>query len=129
MDEGFFIYIKWKLKEIVERGGIDMPVTIEKKEEKIEARIIGELDHHTAAEIRKSIDESIERLRPKLLTIDFSGVSFMDSSGIGLIMGRYNTMKLFGGEVEVQNPSPSIEKILKLSGIEKLAKIVKTREE
>ncbi|MEG0979759.1 MAG: anti-sigma factor antagonist, partial [Oscillospiraceae bacterium] len=89
----------------------------------------GELDHHTASEIRRNIDESIERLRPKLLRIDFSQVTFMDSSGIGLIMGRYNTMKLYGGTVEVDNPPLQIEKIFKISGIEKLAKIVKKEEE
>lgn len=100
-----------------------MPVIIEISKDEVKAIIQGELDHHNAGAIRKSIDESVERLRPKLLKIDFSQVSFMDSSGIGLIMGRYNTMQLIGGEVEVDNPPPAINKILKISGIQKLAKI------
>lgn len=105
-----------------------MPVHIESSEDIVTALIVGEIDHHTAAGIRNSIDESVERLRPKILRIDFSEVSFMDSSGIGLIMGRFNTMQLIGGKLEVDNPPPSIEKIFKISGIPKLAKIVKTRE-
>ncbi len=105
-----------------------MPVTIKSSKDEVTAIIQGELDHHSAGEIRRSIDETVERLRPKLLKIDFSQVSFMDSSGIGLIMGRYNTMQIIGGKVEVKNPSPSIEKILKISGIQKLARITKTEE-
>ena len=48
----------------------------------------GEIDHHTAAPIRKQIDGEIDRLKPKLLVLDFGGVTFMDSSGVGLVMGR-----------------------------------------
>jgi stage II sporulation protein AA (anti-sigma F factor antagonist) len=110
------------------KGGKNMPVSIRNSQDEVTAIIEGEIDHHTATEIRKCIDESVERIRPKLLKIDFSQVSFMDSSGIGLIMGRYNTMKIIGGKVEVQNPTPAIEKILKISGIQKLAKITKTQE-
>lgn len=106
-----------------------MPVHIESTENVVLAVIQGDIDHHTAAGIRNTIDETVERLRPKLLKIDFSEVSFMDSSGIGLIMGRYNTMQLIGGQVEVDNPPINIEKIFRISGIPRLAKIVKTKEE
>ena len=106
-----------------------MPVIIESTHTEVKAKVFGELDHHNAVDIRKNIDESIEKIRPKLLIIDFSNLTFMDSSGVGLIMGRYKTMKLFDGEIEIHNPPQGVEKILKLSGIEKLAKIIKTKEE
>lgn len=106
-----------------------MSVLVNHDKNVVTAKIQGDIDHHTAASIRTTIDENVERLRPKTLIIDFSEVSFMDSSGIGLIMGRYNTMKLLGGSLQVENPTPSIEKILRISGMPKLAKIVKTKEE
>ena len=80
----------------------------------------GELDHNRAADIRVSIDSSISALRPKQLNLDFSGVSFMDSSGIGLIMGRYRSMALVGGELRVTNIPPSLQRIIELSGVRSL---------
>ncbi|MDR0314716.1 MAG: anti-sigma factor antagonist [Oscillospiraceae bacterium] len=106
-----------------------MPVTIEVKNGEVKAILQGEIDHHNAASMRKNIDESVERLRPKRLKLDFGEVTFMDSSGIGLVMGRYNTMSLIGGDVEINNPSASIEKIFNLSGISKIAKICSDKEE
>ena len=58
-----------------------------------------------------------------VLILDFGGVTFMDSSGIGLIMGRHRTMQEIGGEVIVQNPPPHIRRVLRISGIERIAKI------
>ena len=57
----------------------------------------GEIDHHTAREIREAADSLIQLNKPSVLRLDFSGVTFMDSSGIGLIMGRYRIMMLYGG--------------------------------
>ena len=81
----------------------------------------GELDHHTAAPIRKQIDEEAERLKPRLLTLDFHGVTFMDSSGVGLVMGRYRNVSAWGGRVEAVNLPPRCYQIMKLSGLEKIA--------
>ena len=58
------------------------------------AFIEGELDHDSAARIRTKLDGICESIKPKLLNLDFSGVSFMDSSGIGLVLGRYRQMKV-----------------------------------
>ncbi len=84
------------------------------------AKLYGEIDHHRAPAIRTKIDGQTESLRPKELRLDFSHVSFMDSSGIGLIMGRYRQVLLVGGKLKVVNVPEGIEKIINLSGIESL---------
>lgn len=87
------------------------------------AKIKGDLDHHTAKFIRGEIDREIASARPHRLIIDFSGVTFMDSSGIGLIMGRYKLMQDYDGEVIIASPPDYIRKVLRLAGVDKLARI------
>lgn len=84
------------------------------------ARLYGEIDHHIAPKIRSEIDLKCESLRPAKLVLDFRAVSFMDSSGIGLIMGRYRCISLLGGRLEIVNIPPHLKKIITLSGIENL---------
>lgn len=91
---------------------------------KLTAYISGEIDHHSAKEIRKEIDINVEKLNPTDLYLDFSKVDFMDSSGIGLVMGRYKLQSERGGKVFIQNPPPLIKKVMLVAGINKLAKIV-----
>lgn len=79
--------------------------------------LFGELDHHAAGNVRETADALIQQKRPKELRMDFSGVSFMDSSGIGLIMGRYRMMQLYGGVLRVINIPESLRKIMILSGL------------
>lgn len=86
----------------------------------VTARLSGELDHHSCAVIRKKIDMYTESERPSKLLLDFSGVQFMDSSGVGLVMGRYRQMSLIGGKVEVVNIPQGLERIFRLSGLEAL---------
>lgn len=90
----------------------------------LKIKLRGEIDHHSAVAVRSAIDDMIRTKRPAELIIDMSAVDFMDSSGLGLIMGRYNTIKELGGTVKVADPSPSIEKIMKLAGLERIIKIV-----
>ena len=92
-------------------------------------KLRGEIDHHTAAAIRNAMDNEIFKKRPRGLIIDMSAVDFMDSSGLGLIMGRYTVIKELGGELIIQNPSPATEKIMNLAGMERLIKIEHTRSE
>ncbi len=87
------------------------------------AELDGEIDHHTAKDIREQIDLEIEMQNPKTLVLDFSDITFMDSSGIGLIMGRYKKIKQSGGKVKIKNPSPNTFRVLKLAGMDRLAKI------
>ena len=85
----------------------------------------GELDHHAAKTVRAEIDEAVEFNMPKLLILDFDRVTFMDSSGIGLVMGRYKNLKKSGATLNLTNLPSNIYKVMKLAGIEKLAKIDK----
>lgn len=84
------------------------------------AHLSGELDHHSAAVIRQKIDAKTEMLKPKTLELDYGNVQFMDSSGIGLIMGRYRQMSLMGGNVQVTNVPAHLKRIFSLSGIDSL---------
>ena len=84
------------------------------------AFIEGELDHDSAARIRTKLDGICESIKPKLRCLDFSGVSFMDSSGIGLVLGRYRQMKLLGGAVRVVNIPENMYRLFALSGLEGL---------
>ncbi|HBL41327.1 MAG TPA: anti-anti-sigma factor, partial [Ruminococcaceae bacterium] len=72
------------------------------------------------APIRKQIDEETDRLMPKLLVLDFGGVTFMDSSGVGLVMGRYRNVSAYGGKAEAVNLPPRCYRLMKLSGLEKI---------
>ena len=84
------------------------------------ALLFGEIDHHTARDIRQCIDSEIEKYHPSKLILDFRRVKFMDSSGIGLIMGRYRMMQLVGGVVTLDNIPPHLERLITLSGIRSL---------
>lgn len=77
----------------------------------------GDIDHHTAAEMRMMTDGELGRAMPKTLVFDMRGVTFMDSSGVGLILGRAREMQPWGGTVKIAEPSPRAEKIIRLSGL------------
>ena len=79
-----------------------------------------ELDHHNAEEIRKESDHLIERNHIRYVIFDFAETNFMDSSGIGMIMGRYKNMVSRGGKMMLVRPQPQVDKVLELSGIKKL---------
>jgi len=102
-----------------------MNVKIEIMPEVITVRLSGDIDHHTAAPIRERIDAEIIKHEPSLLILDFSGVDFMDSSGIGLVMGRYRLLQGSDAKIHIVNAPPHIEKVLRLAGLERLAKIEK----
>lgn len=79
-----------------------------------------EIDQHKSDTIRKKIDQLIALNPVKILIFDFKKTSFMDSSGIGIVMGRYRLMKELGGKVGIINASNQLGKVLKLSGIYKI---------
>ena len=90
-------------------------------EEKIHVVLHGEIDHHFTNEIRPLIDEKIIELKPKVLILDFSGVTFMDSSGVGLIMGRYRLMSETEGRIKVINIPLYLRHVVRISGLYKIA--------
>ena len=100
-----------------------MSERLELRTKEIRVYLDGEIDHHSASLIRAGIDDAIIASRPLLLVLDFREVTFMDSSAIGLVMGRYKLMKTHGGRICVENLSPSAYKVMKLAGIGSLGEI------
>lgn len=94
---------------------------IDVKKRKITLSPEGELDHHAAKAIREAADDAIRRTRPSVIVIDFSAVSFMDSSGIGLILGRKNLADEIGAEIELTGLSPRLLRMIELSGVLRLS--------
>lgn len=91
-----------------------------KKDKLLTVEITEEIDHHIVEKIRRKVDDEITRYMPRKTIFDFSRVSFMDSAGIGMIIGRYKMMKLIGGEMEIININPNVKRILEMSGISKI---------
>lgn len=83
----------------------------------------GEIDHNRALPVRRIIDDELTRRRPRRFLLELSGVSFMDSSGLGLILGRYTKACQIGAEFKVKNPSECVRKMLALAGTEKIISI------
>ena len=94
-----------------------MPVNLQLEEDRVVACLIGEIDHHLAKELRETIDGACQRMNPSLLILDFGGVTFMDSSGIGVILGRLKELQRTGGSLTILNPSAQMKKILKMAGL------------
>ena len=109
-----------------EYGAMSSKYSIE-AENKLTAYLSGDIDHHTAAAMRTEIDHALRQNNIKILTLDFSGVTFMDSSGIGLVMGRQKLAAELGGRCRVADPPAYISKVMKISGIGRLCEIVDTR--
>ena len=103
-----------------------MEVIYQKEDKSLILKITEELDHHTAEKIRRKADYEIEKYIPSKVVFDFNGVSFMDSAGIGLILGRYKNVSILGGKLEVVNVNNQVVKILNMSG---LSKIIEIKEE
>ena len=91
-------------------------------------KITGEIDHHSAVLVRTGIDEQLIKEQPSEVLLDLSGVDFMDSSGLGLIMGRYALVKQYGGMLSILDPSPAVVKIIKLAGLESRIPIKRKKE-
>ena len=83
----------------------------------------GDIDHHSAAAIRSRIDTKLFLTRPCELVLDLAKVSFMDSAGLGLILGRYTKAAELGVGFRLIHPNPQVQKILDLAGMERLVPI------
>ena len=84
------------------------------------ALLTGEIDHHTAAYMRSAIDATFVRQRPETLVLDFAGVTFMDSSGVGLALGRYKKTREAGCTLVLAGLSDRDKRMMKLSGMQNM---------
>ena len=85
--------------------------------------ITEEIDHHEVEKIRRKADDEITRYMPRKVIFDFNSVTFMDSAGIGMVLGRYKMIKMLGGTLEMINVSSKLKKIFELSGVTKIVPI------
>lgn len=87
----------------------------------------GEIDHHNASSLRMNVDKLICEKRPSKLVLNLSGIDFMDSSGLGFIMGRFSLARELGGEFSIRDPNANVLKVCKLAGLERLIQIENTK--
>ena len=99
------------------------------KDKQLTLKITEEIDEHTTEKLRRKIDNEITRFLPRKVIFDFSNVSFMDSAGIGMLLGKYKVIKMLGGQLELANVNKQIERIFEISGILKIIPLVKNNEE
>lgn len=94
-----------------------MDVTFQSNYDELEVRLYGEIDHHCARGLAENIDFKIMRHRPARLILDFGGVSFMDSSGLAIVLGRRKLMQRYEGSVELRNLCGAAKKVFDMAGI------------
>ena len=100
-----------------------------KKEDKqLIFKINEDIDECFVQKIRRKLDNEIERYMPKEVVFDFNNVSFMDSAGIGMVIGRFKEVAMLGGKMYLRNLSKSVEKIFEMSGVLKLIPIIESKE-
>ena len=95
----------------------------EEKDGRFCIQLVGEIDHHSAVAVRSAIDAKLYEFRPRHTVLDLSGIDFMDSSGLGLIMGRYALMQKLGGGFSVANPNERVMKIFDLAGLGRIISV------
>lgn len=99
------------------------------KDKQLTLKIVEEIDEHTTEKLRRKIDNEITRFLPRKVIFDFSNVAFMDSAGIGMLLGRYKVIKMLGGQLELMNVNKQVEKVFEISGILKIIPLIKNNEE
>ncbi|MBE6595042.1 MAG: STAS domain-containing protein [Ruminococcaceae bacterium] len=95
----------------------------QKRDRLLVVRLFGEIDHHSAAGLRAELDELLLKERPARLVLELSHVEFMDSAGLGLLMGRLRLVKQLGGVMALKGANARVLKILTLAGMERFMEI------
>lgn len=116
MQEQLFI---WKTAERARRPaeGGKMEISCKKQGGRVVAKLSGELDHHSAPQAREALSRAMHKEPAAALVLDMAGVTFMDSSGIGVVLGRLKELQRTGGSLTILNPSAQMKKILKMAGL------------
>ena len=96
----------------------------DRRRDTVTVKIQGELDHFSAQSVRRELDGLIDDPGVKKLVLDVKDMSFMDSSGIGVILGRYRTLSQRGGSVAVKNMNPQVKKVFLLTGMDQIIKMM-----
>jgi stage II sporulation protein AA (anti-sigma F factor antagonist) len=107
---------------------VSLDIQFEIKHDVLCIRLSGELDHHTADELRDKTVSTIEKNNIRHIVLNLEHLSFMDSSGLGVILGRYKQIKQVHGEMVVCAISPAIQRLFDMSGLFKIIKMEPTEE-
>ncbi len=94
-----------------------MQINYEGDKKVLEIGLDGDVDHHICLELAQIMDDAMKKHMPKLVIFDFREATFMDSSGIGLLLGRYKKLMRIGAKAKLRNVHGDLERILKMSGI------------
>lgn len=105
-----------------------MAIKITSTPVRLTVELSGEIDHHNAAALRLEADDAIQTSLAPNVRLDFGEVTFMDSSGIGFVLGRYRIVQSYGGNVEVVNLSGRLYSMMQLAGLEKLVTLKRKKE-
>ncbi|MEA4826076.1 anti-sigma F factor antagonist [Clostridium sp. JNZ J1-5] len=106
-----------------------MNLNFQNKGDKLVVHMVGELDHHSAEEVRNKVDDRLEREGFNKLVMDFSGVTFMDSSGIGVVIGRYKKLSSKKGKVYITRVNGCVKRVFELSGMFKIIPVYESVEQ
>lgn len=113
---------EYKIYKVLKEGR--MKIDFDEKDKLLNLEIDEEIDHHRAEILRRNADYEIQRRNPKRVILDFNNVYFMDSAGIGMVIGRYKTASMIGAKIEMKNVKPNIRKIFNMTGVLKIIPIV-----
>lgn len=100
-----------------------LTIDLERKGRVLLVRLVGELDHHTAKQLRDEIEEELTQHQVKHIVLNLEQLSFMDSSGVGVILGRYKQVKAIDGEMVVCAISPDVKRLFEMSGLFKIIRL------
>lgn len=107
---------------------MSLNINLEKKEAILLVRLQGELDHHTSKMLREQVDELLQVGDIKHIILNLENLSFMDSSGLGVILGRYKQVKNNGGEMVVCSISTPVKRLFEMSGLFKIIRLVESEQ-
>ena len=97
--------------------GIHMEIKAVRRGPRIIVRLSGELDHHSAADVRGALDAVLRDVTVREMQLDMTDVTFMDSAGLGVVLGRYRTLAARGGRLIVSGVRTPIDRIFRMSGL------------
>ena len=104
-------------------GGNNVIVEFNKEDKNLIFRLTEDIDQHTVEKVRRKMDNEIKGYIPRKVVFDFSNISFMDSAGIGMVLGRYKLAKMLNGNLEIINVNKSMKKIFDMSGVSRIIDI------
>lgn len=108
---------------------MSLNIDLKTKKNILVIRLVGELDHHTAELLRSKVEKTIDEQGIQHILLNLKDLSFMDSSGLGVILGRYKRISQLGGQMIVCSISPNIYRLFELSGMFKILKVVDSEQQ